>query len=804
MIRNYLKIAFRHFIESPLYSFINIFGLTFGIACSILIMLWVQDELSYDTYSERYEDTYRITGDFLFGGRDMKLCVAPALMGQELMNKFPEVESYMRFNSQGRYIIHYEDKSFIEHDVVYADSTFFEFFSIPLISGDANTALVEPNTLVLSNALAKKIFGDENPIGKSLKLDNNEHYRITGIYSDIPHNSHFNFEMICSLSSIEDASQPNWLSMNYVTYLILDKNTDIDALKEKMNRMMEKLMEPLFKQFMGLTIEEFKEDGRAVYSLQKLTDIHLKSDLSGEVGENSDIRYVYIFALIAFFILLVACINFMNLSTARSSGRAKEVGIRKVAGANKTNLIRQFLAESVLMALLSFILALITIELILPYFNNLTNKLITVPYINPFFIVASFFIIVATGFLAGSYPAFYLARFRPVAVLKGKLRKGTKSGWLRTILVVIQFATSIVLIIGTITVYKQLKFFQHKNLGFDKEQLLVINDTYLLGDNASVFKEEIQKLDEVKMTTLGSYLPIPSWRNNSAVFPDGKTNDSRTTPMQIWRVDFDYFDTYKLEIVDGRSFDKNLSTDSSAVIINEAAKKQFAWDNPIEHSLSFPVSAQGDMEHFDVIGVVENFHFESLRQEIAPMVIVIGSGTTYLTIRFKTSDIEQFIGEIKSKWTALGEDQPFDYTFVDDRLNARYDAEMRLGKILGIFAIIAVFIGGLGLFGLAAFMTEQRTKEIGIRKVMGANIRNIIQLLIADFTKWVGVSFVVASIIAFYAMDKWLNNFAYKTTLSWWVFVAAGAGALVIAWLTVIWQTYKVAVKNPVESLRYE
>jgi len=558
---------------------------------------------------------------------------------------------------------------------------------------------------------------------------------------------------------------------------------------------------------MGITLAEMREQGNEMKMyLQPVTDIHLHSDSNGELGINSDIKYVYIFSAVAVFILLIACVNFMNLSTARSAGRAKEVGIRKVMGSYKKQLVFQFLTESVLLSVTALLVAVGIAYLALPYFNNLANKEMELSIFGNFWILSAVLIITLfVGLLAGSYPAFFISAFQPVEVLKGKIRTGAKSGFLRSSLVVFQFTASIILIIGTTVVYNQLNYIQDKKLGFDKEHVIIVNDTWLIGDQVIPFKDELKRNSAVINATASSSLPIPSNRSMSILFPDANLNSEYATSIQNWNVDFNYVETLGLEIILGRDFSEEFATDSMGVILNESAVRQFNFgDNPIDKIIARPVSAEGEMANYRVIGVVRDFHFESMRQNIEPLALFPGRSNSRVTVRIKSSNISEMVDFIQDKWDEFAPGQPFDYSFLDEEFNNVYQAEQRLGNIFTIFAGLAIFVGCLGLLGLAAFTAEQRTKEIGVRKVMGASVSGVVFLLSKEFGKLIIISFIIAVPIAYYAMNNWLEDFAYRTEISLLTFIFAGLIALSIALLTVSYHAVKVAVANPVDSLRYE
>jgi putative ABC transport system permease protein len=807
MLKNFFKTALRNLTKHKGYSLLNILGLAIGMACSLLILMYVQDELSYDRFNENADRIYRISTFFRMGGREGNIATAAAATGPDIMAEFPEVLDATRFRQRGSYIVRYGDNSFKERRTVFADESFFRMFSIPLVKGDPATALKQPNTLVLSQTTADKIFGIEDPVGKLLRLDDRDDYMVTGIYKDIPHNSHFHFDVIMAMAGLEESRDPTWLSQNFQTYLLLAENTDITALEEKFPNLLMTKMGPYIQRVIGQSLEKLIESGEIgiSMSLQPLRDIHLRSDLEAELEANSDIKYVYIFTAIALFILVIASINFMNLATARASGRAKEVGIRKVLGSDRAILIRQFLTESMILSLISLALALIMVLLTLPLFNQLTGKaMILFALLTPAMLAAILGVTLATGLLAGSYPAFVISAFQPGSALKGKVRSGVRTGALRSSLVVFQFAASIILIISTLVVSHQLHYIRNAKLGYDKEQVIILEDAYLLRDQAETFKNEMLKHSQFTCASISGYLPIPSSRNQTTVFPAGNFNHPGTTSIQCWEVDHDYIKTLDMKIIQGRDFSREFSTDSEATIINQQTAKQYGFENPLGERLSRPTSNDGDIASYTVIGVVEDFHFDSLRETIQPLIMYLGNSTGRISFRFQAAEVDETIQRLRATWKEFLPYQPFAFSFLDDRFDSVYKSERQIGRIFGIFAGLAVFVGCLGLFGLAAFLAEKRSKEIGIRKVLGASVPTVIRLLMKEFLILVGLANLAAWPIAYFAMNGWLKNFAYRTSIGLWIFLAAGAATIIIALMTVSYQSIRAALSDPVDSLRYE
>ena len=807
MLRNYLRVALRTLRKQKFYAFLNIFGLALGVTCCLLITLYVADELSYDRFHQKAGRIYRINTDLKFGGQESQFAVAAAPMGFALVRDYPQVEQAVRFRPRGGFLVKREVQNFKEERVVFADATLFEVFTLPVVAGTPRTALVRPNTAVLSESAARRYFGKESPVGKTLTFNNADRYEVTAVIGDMPRNGHFRYDFFLSMSSLDESKEDNWVSFNFNTYLLLREGATPASLESRFRDVVVKYIAPQVKALMNInSMEAFEKSGNYLrFSLIPLTDIHLHSDRIAELSPNGNILYVYIFGAVALFILLIACVNFMNLATARSAGRAKEVGVRKVLGSGRTSLIGQFLTESILMSLLAFALAAVGVALLLPFFNQLSGKEIALPYRNPWAVPVLLAGALAVGLLAGSYPAFFLSAFRPVLVLKGKMHAGVRGGWLRNALVVFQFATSIVLIIGTVVVYRQLNYIQTKKLGFNKEQVLIVNDAYALNNQVQAFRDEMLRQPGVAGGTVTSFLPIPSSRNENPMFPEGVIEQDRAVSMQNWVVDHDYLKTMGMELAAGRAFDRQFTTDSSAVIINETAAKLLGYANPLGKRLTrFDDFEKKTTQNFTIIGVVKNFHYESLRQTVGALAMTLGKSTGSVSFRLRGASVPAVVAAAEARWKQMAPGQPFSYAFLDARFDEMYRAEQRVGTISVAFAVLAITIACLGLFGLAAFTAEQRTKEIGIRKVLGASVPGIVALLSKDFLKLVVVSFVFAAPLAWWAMHRWLQNFAFQVGVHWWIFAGAAAGALLIALLTVSFQSIKAALTNPVNSLKSE
>jgi putative ABC transport system permease protein len=809
MIKNYLVVAWRNLVKNKVYSFINITGLAIGLASFLLIALYMMDELSYDRYNDKADRIYRINSDIRFGGGDLHLPVTSDMMGQLLKKDYPMIEQYTRiYASSGSKLIKKNNDFILEDHVAHVDSTFFDVFSLPALSGDTRTALNEPNTVVVTESAAKKYFGKTDVIGKIVetKDEKNPNYKITAVIKDIPTNSHFHFDFMFSMKNV-NYHWGDLTSHNFHTYLLLKKGADYKQLEKNFDQYIDKYVLPSISEIIKIkSMDEFRKSGnRLEYTLIPLTKIHLYSDRSFELSPSGNIQYIYIFSAVALFILLIACINFMNLTTARSASRAKEVGIRKVLGTEKRFLIFQFLTESTLMAVLSFLLAVLIAYLVLPMFNNIADKTMSMrslisPVILPLIIVLP----LAVGLLAGSYPAFFLSAFRPIEVLKGKLKLGSNSGGLRSVLVVFQFSTSIILIVGTLVIYKQLNYIQSKDLGYNKEQVLTIQNTFTLGDRAKTFKNSVLQMTGVKSGTLSSYLPVSnSSRSDNTFFKSPTLDQKDGLDMQNWKVDYDYFKTLGMHIIKGRAFSMDFGGDSSAVVINETTAGLLGYADPIGKKI-YRIGDDNKPVAYSIIGVVKNFNFESLKQRIGPLSFFIGGRNGMASFKVNAADITGLVKKIENLWKEMNPGMPFEYAFLDDSFNEMYKSEQRVGKIALIFSTLAILIACLGLFGLATFISEQRTKEIGIRKVLGASVQGIVRLLSKDFMKLVGISFVIAAPLSWWIMNNWLKDFAYRIPLEWWIIGVAGLIALLIALTTVSFQAIKAAIANPVTSLRSE
>lgn len=813
MLKNYLKIALRGFRKHKIYSFINIFGLAIGITCCILILLYVQDELNFDRFHRNAGRIYRVVETRATPEGERSVAYTMPLLGQTLASDFPEVEAFARLFQGWRITIKQGENRHIVRDYYFTDANFLKIFDFELLQGEPETAFSEPNSIVLTETAARQLFGDENPLGRTVNVDAEDFpefgealFRITGVLRDIPHNSHLDFRLLMSASTLDRFTEgwiPEWLqswdSGSFVTYLLLKQGSDLSALEAQF---------PAFsRKYRG---EEAWKERR--FRLQPLADIHFYSNgIGAEENHNEgELAYVYILALIAFLIALIACINYMNLATARSLNRAKEVGLRKVVGAMKRQLTGQFLSESILTALIALFIAFVLAELFLPQFNRLTGKNLALDFTaNIALFLGMITISLLIGFISGSYPSLYLSGFPAVAVLKGARSGSAGAARLRRILVVTQFTLSINLIVATLVVFQQLEYMRNKPLGFNKEQLAVIDINHDdVQSNFLTIKNELLRHPAVRSVTVSSRVP-GDWKSFRRI--EAQRENAAETELQTMffnGIDEDFLATYEIELVQGRNFDRKLASDSTALLLNETAARTLFNDSPIGKIIR--VSDRNFAGQ--VVGVVRDFHFHSLHRKIEPLLMGFMPeggrhalhGIDYFTLRLHAANIEEALAHVTRVHEQFDAINPIELDFLEGWLDKKYDEDARAGSIFGIAAALAILIACVGLFGLSAFMAEQRTKEIGVRKVLGASVASIAGLLSKDFVKLVLAANLLAWPIAWFAMDRWLQDFAYRIHIGWWVFALAGGMALLIALITVSALAIKAALANPVKALRYE
>ena len=808
MLKNYLFVALRNIRRNKLVSFINVMGFVLGIVCCLLITQYVVFETSYDTFHQDAEDIYRITW---FSENPHPRTPHP--MAQALIQDFPEVISAVSFTpiwgpgltKQTFSVWNPEnDHRFEEKEVLAADSTFFDVFSFPFISGDPKTVLTHPNGIVITEATARKYFGNEDPMGKTLVINEERNlFEVVGVLENIPDNAHFHFDILIPyiLFKSEEPNDPffSWDDFGHYNYIRLTKDTDVKGLETKLL--------DWAAQYIDIN-EEVMQNIRssgAGFRLQPLTDIHLTSHIRWELEPNGNIYYVYLMSAAALFILIIACVNFMNLSTARSMDRAKEIGVRKALGALKKQLAGQFLMEALVYSLLALPITLVLLNFVLPVFNHIAGMSLEMEDFTHLYTIVGLLTGVAViGLLSGLYPAFYLSSFKPVAILKGNFKTGKQGALARKGLVIFQFSISIILIIGSIVIFDQLKFLSDKNLGFDQEQIVVLplrNDE--VRAQVETIKNELMRIEGVKSVAASSNVPGSGFNMNEIWWDEQPRHRVASSECAV---DYDYFATLNIPMVEGRGFSRDFTTDSmNAFVINQTAVRALNLENPVGKEIVWDADITGGAMKGTVVGVVQDFHFQSLHEPIRPLLFVmLPEAYNHLILKIKPQQMQNTLAAIETAWQQFDKQYAFAFSFLDENMNQLYQSENQMGKVFGIFSIITVLIACSGLFGLATFTVAQRTKEVGVRKVLGASMSSILQLLSKDFLKLVGVAIVAGSPIAWYIMDRWLENFSYRVDITWWMFALAACLILVVALITVSYQAMKAAMDNPVKSLRSE
>jgi len=841
MFRNYLKIAFRSLRKSKGFTALNVIGLAAGLGVCLLIVLYVTDELSYDRYNVNADRIYRIDEDSYINNTQYAAATTSKFFGPALVASYPNIQQMVRFSHVGDLLVRKGNDHVLDHHFTFADSTIFKVFTLPMIAGDPNTALNNPHSIVIDEAAALRYFNSTDVVGRTLEVGSgNTLLKVTGVIRNMPDQSQFHFSFIRPLReswTFDDPSDNDWLSSNYYTYILAQPGATRAEVQKDVDAVVNLHIGPALQELVHMSVADLNKAGNHFrYLIFPFTDVHLRSNKSYELEANGNIQFVYIFSVIAVLILLIACVNFMNLSTARSAQRAREVGIRKVAGSTKGHLILQFLTESILLSLFSLVLALGIAVLLLPVFNQLAGKSLHPDMLfSGRFLLILIGLVLLVGCLAGSYPAFYLSSFQPIHVLKdsrgnrrlrtrwgvskqprrSSVAAGFKSSWLRSSLVVFQFFISIGLIVSTLVIYRQLHYIQNKEVGFNRDQVLVIHDTWSLGQEGMTnLRKDLLTLAGVTDATVTNDVPTggdqyrqPGW------FRDASFDARKAIFMTTLRVDDHYVPTLGMQIVKGRNIDlAQFPTDSTAIVLNEAAVAMLGVKDPLNlllYNRADELKA-GQLEHFKplafhVVGVVKDFNYNSMHDRIHPLVMMVNMfNWGSMAVRLRTNDVFPLVRQVESKFHAAKQGLPFRYTFMDDDFDQLYHAEQQTGRIFITFAVFAILIACLGLFGLVTYAAEQRTKEIGVRKVLGASVSGIVGLLSREFTMLVGIAALIAFPAAWWAMYKWLETFAYRTEISWWIFLVAGAVALAIALLTVSIQTLRAALANPIKSLRSE
>lgn len=810
MYKNYLKISWRNLVKQKMYSAIKIGGFAVGVAACLLIALFIHDELSYDKHYS--PQLYRVLGVITEEGDIKKGLAFPAPMAAALKEDFAEVVESGRYNNSELFGAGSnqvrpdgaEDNAYDE-GFVYFDQSLLNMLDLKFIHGNPKTALLQPGAIVITKRKADKYFPNTDPVGKLLVVNNRaeQPYTIGGVIENFKPTSHIQFDFLIGTEGLQfwDGEQKTWDASNYATYIQVEQGVDAAALESKLSKgIIEKYLIPsMTKNGMPQKeIDKIFKDKNAHLELQPLREVHLYSSNIDDNLVHGDIKIVWLFGGIALFVLLIAMINFVNLSTAKSANRAKEIGLRKAVGSLRSNIISQFLHESILFSLISFFIGLAIAGLLLPYFNMISGKSITLPWTEFWFIPSLFAFSVGVGVLAGIYPSLYLSAFKPIQVLKGNLTRGAKSSPLRSTLVVFQFTTSIILIVGTLVVYRQMNFILNKKVGYDKEQVLLLQGTNTLGGQVVTFAEELRALPQVAEVTTGDYLPVRgSKRNGNSFWNEGREDIDPSVNCQFWRVDPFYVNALGLNLVEGRNFNRELASDSSAIIINQKMAKQLGGNMIGKRIYNYAGL-------WTVVGVVENFHFESLREDIQPLGMALGREASVLAVKLQSDNMSESIELLTRVWNKFAPHQPIRYSFLDERYAAMYADVQRMSLIFTSFAILAIVVACLGLFALSAFMVEQRSKEISVRLVLGASVNSVFQLLTWNFVKLVILAFVIATPIGWYLMTKWLQDYAYKTELGWDTFGIAGVIAILIALITISYQSLKAAWMNPAKNLRSE
>ncbi len=808
MYKSYFKVGWRALLKDKGYSFINIGGLALGLTACLLMGLYVHYELSYDRFHEKADRIYRVNMEIKFGDNHLDMAVTSPLLGETAKTDLVEVEQVTRLRWYEGFLVRKGNENIREGNVGQADSTFFEVFRLPMLHGNPRKALTEPNSIVITESVAKKYFERVDVLGETLVINNTGIRKVTGVIKDITPNSHFRFTSFVPMVEDVYANENTWVgSQSYNTYLLVRPGVEAEALTMELNKMQDRYSEPQLKSILNKTLSEFNQQGDFFrVSLTKLTDIHLHARPIGELYPSGNIDYLYMFSVIALFILAIAVINFMNLATARSAKRAREVGVRKALGSQRSGLIGQFITESFITCFMATALAVGAALTLLPYFNQLTSQSINPGLLMTTEVMAMLLgLAVLVGLLAGSYPAFYLSGFQPVAVLKGSLGAGRRSALFRNALVVFQFSASVVLIASTLIVFNQMRYIASRDLGFKRDQRLILDHIDQLGDRLEPLKNKLRQTAGVDHVTVSGFLPVNHYRIHDTFFSTPSLDMKDAISVHKWQVDEHYIATMGMQMAEGRDFSGDSARDTLAVIVNEAAAGFLGRENIIGRNLYRVEDEETKaVTVYQVIGVVKDFNFSSLREPIKPLMLMYGSDTGGMTLKVNAPEIQKLIGELEQLWKSIAPDLPFAYRFMDADFDKLYKSERKVGELISLFTGLSILISCLGLFGLATFMAEQRTKEIGIRKVLGASAAGITALLSKDFLKLVLVAIIMATPLAYYVTNRWLLGFAYRISAEWWVFAGAGLLAIGIALVTISVQAMKAAFMNPVRSLKNE
>jgi len=807
MFKNYLKASLRSLSTRKGFSFINVGGLALGIACFIFIGLYVREELSYDQYNENVDQIHRLGLHLFLDGTESNFATVAAPVAQGLVDNFPEVSAATRMAQSGIPVLRYENKAFSEERFYWADSNVFSVFTIPFIQGDPSLALTQPNTIVFSESMAMKYFGSVDAVGKTVQMDGRFDYTVTGVVEDIPEASHFHADFFAAMATRENSRNTSWVTQNnFNTYFILDENTSAAEFEAKLPAIVDVNVWPEAAALFNITVEQVKASGTEFdYIVMPLKDIHLKSNLRAEFETNGNIVYIWLFAGIGLAILLIACVNYINLSTAISARKAKEVGIRKAVGSSRNQLVAQFLSDSVVMSFIAVGLALTIVKLAMPLLNTFTGKAIELSLLSdPVVVPAAIILALIVGLVAGAYPAFFLSSFNPVKVLKGSGTAGSSKSVLRNGLIVFQYSISAVLVLASLVVYGQLEYIQNTNLGFSGDQVIVVKKTDDIGPKLEAFKQRIREKSSV--LAVGNSQSLFGDIGNDNMFRPSEQPESENKLIWLNFTDAGFAETFELEMAEGRYFSRDIASDESAIVLNETAVSLLGLEEPIGQKLSSMFSDQ----ELTVVGVVKDFHVESLQNDIKPFGFMYyglegnnGFGRN-TSVRLASANFTNVLAEIEAEWLAISNGQAFEYEFFDKVFEEKYLAEKNVGQILMAFSGLAILIACLGLFGLAAFVTTQRTKEIGIRKSLGASAGGIVLMLFKDFGKWILVANLLAWPAAYFLMNDWLQNFVFRTEIALWYFPLSLLAGLILAFITIGGKTMSAAQANPVKALKNE
>ena len=810
MFRNYLLVTFRNLWRNKITTFINVVCLSIGIATSILIFIFVNHELSYDNFHSDADRIYRVAVRGKFSGSEFDQAITAQPMAAALLSDYPEISNVVRLREYGDWLVTYQDKKYHEENFLFADSTFFEMFDFKMIMGDPYTALDRPRSVVMTESTARKYFGDENPVGKMIRLERDTVLtQVTGVMEDVPPNSHIHFDMVGSLHTYARPEQEFWLNHNFYTYILLNPGTTKEYLEPRLNNIIVKYVGPAIEEVLGITLDDFSSQGDFFgYHLQPLRSIHLESDLDYEFEPNGNKTLVYVFTVVAILILLVACVNFMNLATARSALRAREVGIRKLFGGQRLMIILQFLTESVWLTTLAFLVAVAMVLLVFPLFRNIIQMQVSLDFLQQWTIIPVILLfILVTGILAGSYPAFFLASFRPVRVLKGAISKGSRSGKLRSILVVLQLAVSVFILVGTFITFGQLRYLTQKDPGFEKENVLVIRRSDVLRDQIESFKQELRKNPAVVDAAHCSTIPGHNFSNN-VVYVEGEGVNVTRMTWQGW-VSNEFAGTYGIKMKEGRFFSRDIPTDTFAVVINERAVTTLGLEEPVIGKRLMQPSGPQEFEYYTIIGIMEDFHFQSMRNAIAPLRLnfIPGNWEGFIPVRIAAGKKDETVKFIRDTWESFNQEYPFDYFWMDDDYNRLYQTESRISHVFVSFAVISLIIAALGLLGLISYTAVQRTREIGIRKAMCSSSYQIVMMFFRETALLVLIGTLLATPI-YFAIRSWLQNFAFHIPFNPSIFAGLILGAAILTLILSLVSIGGIAIRasrnNPAESLRYE